>query len=303
MASSWLALLTVWIMWGSTYLAIRLAVHTIPPLLMAGARFLIAGCVLALVLWIAQRERLTPVRWSDLRSVITTAVLLLLISNGSLSWGEQHVGSGLAALLVAGVPIWMLLIDGLFSKKIAPVALAGMIVGSAGLAILVGMPSGHVPLVTSVVLILGSICWSFGSVLARRGHGHRTHPLFPALEMIVGGALLCIVAVLSGELRGFAFSHVSVSSLGGFVWLVVMGSMVGYTAYAYAVRTLPTSVSSTYAYVNPIVAVALGALILHEQVTPNMLIGGAIIIGAVVIILLANKRKEEVGEQQLGDAA
>ncbi|HEY9181328.1 MAG TPA: EamA family transporter [Candidatus Baltobacteraceae bacterium] len=292
---SWIALITVWFLWGSTYLGIRVAVQTIPPFLMAGSRYLIAGSLLALILWITQRERLTPVKWSDLRSVVITAVLLLVVSNGLLSWAEVHIQSSLAALIVSGVPIWMVLLDALlYTRKIQPIAMLGMAVGSIGMVLLVGIPSGHVPIVTAVILIGGSLCWAFGSVLARRRHGHRTHPLFPALEMIVAGVLSWVVGIAAGELHGFHLSAVTLPSIGGFLWLIVMGSMVGYTAFAYMIRTLPTHVSSTYAYVNPVVAVVLGAAILHEPVTLNILAGGATIVTAVVIILLGTQtqRKE-----------
>jgi drug/metabolite transporter (DMT)-like permease len=129
-------------------------------------------------------------------------------------------------------------------------------------------------------------------VLARRGHSDRTHPLFPALEMIAGGLMLSVAGAAFGELRALHFASISGASIAGYVWLVIMGSMVAYTAYGYAVRTLPTSVVSTYAYVNPIVAVVLGAVILQERITQNILIGGATIVIAVVIILMSNKRKE-----------
>lgn len=292
---SWIALVTVWFVWGSTYLGIRLAVQTIPPFLMAGTRYLIAGCVLALIFWITQRDRLEPVRWSDLKSVVVTAVLLLVVSNGLLSWAEVHMQSSLAALIVSGVPIWMVLIDALlYTKKIQGPALVGMGVGSIGMVLLVGIPSGHVPIVTALILIGGSLSWALGSVLARRQHGHRTHPLFPALEMIVAGVLSWVVGIVTGELHGFSLAAVSGSSIGGFLWLVIMGSMVGYTAFGYAIRTLPTHTASTYAYVNPVVAVVLGAMILREPITLNILAGGATIVTAVVIILVGTQteRKE-----------
>lgn len=292
---SWIALVTVWFVWGSTYLGIRLAVQTIPPFLMAGTRYLIAGCVLALIFWITQRDRLEPVRWSDLKSVVVTAVLLLVVSNGLLSWAEVHMQSSLAALIVSGVPIWMVLIDALlYTKKIQGAALVGMGVGSIGMVLLVGIPSGHVPIVTALILIGGSLSWALGSVLARRQHGHRTHPLFPALEMIVAGVLSWVVGIVTGELHNFSLAAVSASSIGGFLWLVIMGSMVGYTAFGYAIRTLPTHTASTYAYVNPVVAVVLGAMILREPITLNILAGGATIVTAVVIILVGTQteRKE-----------
>jgi drug/metabolite transporter (DMT)-like permease len=160
------------------------------------------------------------------------------------------------------------------------------------MAALVGMPSAHVPLIPALAVIAGSMSWALGSVLARRMHADNTNPLVPALEMIAGGALLCVAGAASGEFHALHLGSITASSAAGYVWLVLMGSMVAYTAYGYAVRTLPTNVVSTYAYVNPIVAVTLGAIILHEAITLNVLLGGATIVIAVVLILYANKRKE-----------
>jgi drug/metabolite transporter (DMT)-like permease len=300
-ALPWISLVTVWILWGSTFLGIRVAVQSIPPLLMAGSRYLCAGVLMALILWALQRERLQPVRWSDMKSVLITAVLLLVAGNGSLSWAELQLHSGLAALIVAGVPIWMLLINAVFSGSLQRSAAIGILIGTIGMIVLVGMPSAHVPIVPALAVIGGSMAWALGSVLARRQHSDRTHPLFPALEMIVGGALLCVIAAIAGEFRGFHPASISAASGAGYIWLVVMGSMVAYTAYGYAVRTLPTNVVSTYAYVNPIVAVMLGALILAEPLSLNIIAGGATIITAVVIILIGNRRKEKIRE--LDDAA
>jgi drug/metabolite transporter (DMT)-like permease len=289
---SWISLITVWILWGSTFLGIRVAVQTIPPLLMAGSRYLLAGTLVAVILWFTQRKRLAPISLSDLKWVLLTSVLLLVIGNGTLSWGELQLQSGTAALIVAGVPIWMLLIDALLTRGIQASAVIGIAVGTAGMVALVGLPSAHVPLGAALAVMGGSAAWALGSVLARRQHSDRTHPLFPALEMIAGGFVLCLAGAAFGETRALNVANVSAASIAGYVWLVIMGSMVAYTAYGYAVRTLPTNVVSTYAYVNPIVAVVLGAVILHERITPNILIGGATIVVAVVLILFANTRKE-----------
>jgi drug/metabolite transporter (DMT)-like permease len=282
----------VWLLWGSTFLGIRLAVQSIPPLLMAGSRYLLAGLLMSGVLWVVQRERLVPIRASDLKHVVLTAVLLLVIGNGTLSWGEVQLQSGTAALIVAGVPIWMLLIDALLTRKIQTLAVLGICVGTAGMIALVGMPSAHVPVIPALAVIGGSMAWALGSVLARRMHSDNTNPLVPALEMIAGGLLLCVGGAVTGEAHTFNLASITAPSAAGYVWLVIMGSMVAYTAYGYAVRTLPTNVVSTYAYVNPIVAVTLGAIILHEAITLNVLLGGATIVIAVMLILFANRREE-----------
>lgn len=283
---SWLALLTVWFVWGSTFLGIRLAVGSIPPFVMAGSRYLVAGVLLGAILLCAGgrvRERLSR---DDLRGIVVSAVLLLVAGNGLLSLGEVHLDSGIAALIVASVPIWMLVIDAIYERRIRAFAIAGVAIGTAGIAALVGAPSAHVPLPYALGIVAGSFAWALGSVIARRNPPARPHPLRSSLEMTIAGALLCTIGLLSGERVPL---HAAPSALAGWAWLVVMGSMVAYSAYGYAVRTLPTNVVATYAYVNPIVAVTLGALLLHEPLTLNVAIGGGAIVLAVIAIMLGNR--------------
>ncbi len=278
--------MTVWFVWGSTFLGIRVSVSSIPPFLMAGTRYLIAGAILASVLWLAQGRRREAVRWSDFKSIALSAVLLLVIGNGLLSYGEVHLQSGTAALIVATVPLWMLIIDALLTRTFRPAAIAGIVVGTAGVIALVGGPSAHVSVVDAAAVLVGSLSWAIGSVIVRQHSSQRTNPLFPALEMVIAGALLSLVALATGEVSSFHFSQVSHASISGYVYLVLVGSMVGYTAYGYAVRSLPTTIVATYAYVNPIVAVLLGALLLHEPLSLNVLLGGGAIIVSVVLTMV-----------------
>ena len=285
---AWLSLITVWIVWGSTYLGIRFAVQTIPPFLMAGVRYTIAGLLLcgALLLW--KRSLLAEITLSQWKSLAVTAVLLLVCGNGLLCFAEQRIASGVAALIVATVPIWMLAIDSALERRLPSTsAMAGMAVGTLGIAALVGLRFGSIPLVPALLVLLSALCWAAGSVYARRNANGHGNPLVTALEMVLGGVMLTIVASFSGETSHFHLSAISRESFLGFLWLVGPGAIVGYTAYGFAVRALPTQVTSTYAYVNPVVAVILGTLIAAEPLTANVIVGGVAVVVSVVTILLS----------------
>ena len=285
-ALPWVALITVWFLWGSTYLGIRVAVETIPPFLMAGVRYIIAGSILtgAMLLW--KRDLFSQLRAPQWRSLTMTAFLLLGIGNGLLCYSEQTVQSGVAAIVVATVPIWMVIIAAIASRTgITLGAAIGLVLGTIGIIALAGTPGGGVPLVPTLLMLFGSFSWALGSVYARRHAELRTNPIIPALEMFVGGVILTIMGLVTGEAAHFNLHAVTSASIGGFLWLVGPGALIGYTAYNYAVRKLPTHIVATYGYVNPIVAVALGAWLLREPVTLNVILGGAAIVCAVVAIL------------------
>jgi drug/metabolite transporter (DMT)-like permease len=285
-ALPWVALITVWILWGSTYLGIRVAVETIPPFLMAGVRYLIAGSLLtgAMLLW--KRDLLSQLRAPQWLSLAMTAFLLLGIGNGLLCYSEMTVHSGVAAIVVATVPIWMVVIAAVLSRSgITLGAGIGLALGTIGIATLAGVPGGGVPLVPTLLMLFGSFSWALGSVYARRHAELRANPIIPALEMFVGGIILVVMGLVTGEAAHLDLHAVTAASIGGFLWLVGPGALVGYTAYNYAVRKLPTHIVATYGYVNPVVAVSLGAWLLHEPLTLNVILGGAAIVLAVVAIL------------------
>lgn len=295
-ALPWVALLAVWFLWGSTYLGIRVAVETIPPFLMAGVRYLIAGGVLAAVLSLWHRQAWRELRRAQWRSLTVTALLLLVGGNGVLCLAELQLPSGVAALVVATTPIWMVVVSAALARtRVTAAAWIGLALGTAGILALTMLRPGSgasisgLPLVPTLLVLGASFSWALGSVLARRDAAIRANPLIPALEMLVGGAMQLLVGIVLGEARGFDFAHVSSASLYGFWWLVGPGAIVGYSAYMYAVRTLPTNIVATYAYVNPIVAVALAAWLLHEPVTLNVIAGGALIVFAVVAIVRSGK--------------
>ena len=287
---SWISLLTVWFVWGSTFLGIRVAVQSIPPFLMAGTRYTVAGALLAAIVWVLQRGRRQAITVAELTGVLVTAFLLLVCGNGLLCVSEVRLESGTAALIVATTPVWMILIDAVLSRRLRTTALAGILLGTAGVFALVGVPSAHAPLSAAILVLIGSFAWAVGSVYARQRSSQHLNPMLPALEMLAGGIMLSIVGVGRGEMHALHIAQLPAAAIGGWLWLVVAGAMIAYSAYAYAVRTLPTNIVATYAYVNPIVAVILGAVILKEALTWNVLAGGAAIVLSVIAIMLGNRK-------------
>jgi drug/metabolite transporter (DMT)-like permease len=300
----WIALTTVYVVWGSTYLAIRVAVRTIPPFLMAGVRFLIAGGVL--YVWSIRRgdaaaDPIGPRQW---RAAALIGGLLLLGGNGGVVWAERRVASGVAALIIALVPIWMaLMVSARGQERMRFRAIAGLIVGLAGTVLLVRSSEtsgGTVSTAGVAVLVFSSISWALGSVLSLTAGLPRRPMVATAMEMICGGALLSLAGLFSGEVARVHLSRISGSSLAGFLYLVVFGSWAAFSAYVWLLQNAPPSLVSTYAYVNPVVAVFLGWLILHEHVTGLTVLSAALIVGAVALIVLAQGPKGRVGTASPG---
>jgi drug/metabolite transporter (DMT)-like permease len=290
-ALPWIALIVVYFVWGSTYLGIRVAVATIPPYLMTGCRWVVAGCLLFAIQWLTRKRTRELPRRAEVGRAALTAVLLIVGGNGLLCVAEQHVESGTAALIIAGTPIWMVSIDSIFGRK-APTGsvIAGLLVGTAGTIVLVGNLSRGGDALFAFLILLASLSWALGSVYAR-GKPHRTFTA--SLEMLVGGAVSIAVGLAAGEWSHLKIAAISPASLWGMLWLITAGAMLGYSAYAYAVRTLPTATVATYAYVNPVVAVVLGTLILRERISGMLLAGGAAIVLSVVLILAGSRRTSE----------
>jgi drug/metabolite transporter (DMT)-like permease len=283
-----LAFAAVYIIWGSTYLAIRYAVETIPPFFMAGCRFVIAGA--ALYLWSRAGGAARPSR-RDWAGAALIGALLLLTGNGGLCWAEQRVPSGLAALLLASIPIWMVLLDSLRSggTRLGLQVIGGMAMGVAGLALLVGPAhlwgSSRVNLAGAAVLMLASFSWSLGSILSHKVKLPPSSLLAAAMEMLAGGALLLLLGVLSGEGLQLHLSGVALRSLLGLVYLILAGSLLGFTAYLWLLRSVPTARVSTYAFVNPAVAVFLGWALGSEPLTGRELLASVTIIAGVAILI------------------
>jgi len=291
---AWVSLLIVWVVWGSTYLAIRVAVETMPPLLMAAVRNLVAGAIMFPAAMGARRRAIRAGqdlrRWPSRAEWIgcATVGVLLLVANGAVGIGERTVPSGLAALLVATVPLWLLGLDAVLNHaRLGLAPMAGLALGLAGVGLLSGLGGGSGRVSTAgVVIILGAAAmWALGTIMARRV----TIPSSPALasgtELLCGGVALLVLAAAGGELGSLHLAEVSWRSWLALGYLIVAGSIVAFSAYGIAVRALPTATVATYAYVNPVIAVLLGTLILNERLTPAMFAGGALIVGAVVLVV------------------
>jgi drug/metabolite transporter (DMT)-like permease len=281
------AFAAIYILWGSTYLAILFAIETLPPFWMAASRFLLAGSLL--YAWARWRGAPPPTRlhW---RGAAVVGALLLLGGNGGVVWAEQRVPSGLAALLVATVPLWMVMLDGVGSGWRRPPlqVLAGIAIGLGGVALLVGPGTlvggqGADP-VGAAVLVLASLSWAAGSLYARRAPLPSSPLLGTAMEMIGGGLCLVVAGLVAGEHRRLDLAAASPKSLLAVAYLVVFGSLIGFTAYVYLLRHSRPALVATYAYVNPVVAVLLGWAFAGEPLSARTLLAGGIIVGAVVLI-------------------
>ena len=280
------ALAIVYLVWGSTYLAIAYAVQTLPPLFAAGARFLVAGGLLGL--WIAARDaRALRVTRGQLLAAGIVGVLLLAGGNGLLSVSEQTVPSGLAALIVATIPLWIVVIRAVTGEHVRSDLLVGVGVGLLGVAVLVlpGGLSGEIDRLGSFLLIAASFSWALGTFLSPRVGLPRSPLVSTALQMLVAGVVLLVVATLRGELGDVHPDRVATESIVGLAYLVVFGSIIAFSAYTWLLQHASVSLVSTYAFVNPVVAVGLGTLIRHEPLTPTTLAGAALIVAAVAWIV------------------
>ena len=287
------AFAAVYVIWGSTYLAIRFAIETLPPFMMAGARFLCAGGLLYAYARLHGAPRPAGRHW---RTALIVGGLLLLAGNGGVVWAEQRVPSGLAALLVAVVPAWMVLLDWARPGGVRPgrrVAL-GVALGLAGLVLLVGpgqiAGSGRVDLLGAGVLMLGSLCWAIGSVYSRHAPVPDSPLLFTGMEMLAGGVLLTLAGGAVGNWTHFSPGVVSLRSLLAAGYLVIFGSLIGFTCYVWLLRTVPVHRAATYAYVNPVVAVFLGWALAGEPLTLRTLLAAAVSVTAVVLITTYQQR-------------
>ncbi len=292
---AWLALSLVYVVWGSTYLAIRVVVRTMPPLLASGVRWTIAGIIMLAIGWRGlQGARPTRRQWRD-AAIIGTA--LLLGGNGLVSVAEQRVESGMAALLIATVPLFIALFElAVYRVRPRKTVVLGIVVGFIGTAILVRPQDGgvEVDLVGALVLVAASCIWAGGSLFARRAESP-AHPLVASgMQMVTGAAVIFAVASIGGEWGRVQLDDVSRSSVLALLYLILIGSLVGYTSYSWLIRNAKTSTVATYAYVNPLVAVILGALILDERVTTTTLVGGAVILGSVALIVASGAREAKL---------
>lgn len=299
----WGALATIYVVWGSTYLAIRVMVETMPPLLSASARYVVAGSVFWAILRIAggrERVRATP---RQLAGAALIGTLLCFGGNGLVTVAERDVPSGLAALIMGAMPLWVLLMRAGHGDRVPRATLAGVAVGFAGLAVLVlpGDRPGDAPLWAVLVVVAASVSWACGAFYSPRTALPRDALASTAWQMLFGGAGMLIVGLLAGEAGDVEPSAFSADSLIAFVYLISAGSLLAFTAFVWLLQNAPVSTVMTYAYVNPVVAVLLGWAILSEEITLTVVIGTAAIVLSVATVV---RRESSVGPGRVaGDRA
>jgi drug/metabolite transporter (DMT)-like permease len=288
------ALLAVYIIWGSTYLGIKYAVETIPPFLHAALRFTLSGAFLFVWRVLARDAMPTMKQW---RSAAIVGTLLLVGGNGFISLSETKIPSGVAALIVASMPIFMILVDFVFYRSHKPtlVQIVGLVIGFGGVFYLLNpwdtaKDITHFSVGYSLLALLASFLWSLGSVYSRQAPKPDSLLMYTGMQMLIGSFGLFVMSFLFGEYNGFHFANVSASSWWGFTYLVTVGSLVGFTSYAYLLKHASVSLISTYPYVNPIVAIILGNLMAGESLTSRILISAAIIISSIILINWQKKK-------------
>src|SRR5438874_11078049 len=294
-----IAFAALYLIWGSTYLGIRFAIETIPPFLMAGARFVAAGLIMYVIAW---SQGIGKSTWANWRTSLIIGACLLLGGNGGVTISEQYIDSGLAALVVAIVPIYIVLLGWTtgMAFRPTPIMWMGLAGGFVGVGILFGpglhlhSSGGRNPAIGISIMLVTSFIWSAGSLYSRATKHAASPFLTAAQQMICGGILLLLAGVVTGELPRFHPGSVSMLSLGSFVYLVIIGAVVGYTAYIWLLRHCEPAKVATYAYVNPIVAVLLGTLFAGETVTGRTLAAAALIIASIAVIITAQQLRARV---------
>ncbi len=286
-----LAFLSVYVLWGSSYLAIRIAIESMPAFLMVGTRLLVAGGLLCG--WALWRGAPRP-RGIEVGATAVTGLLMLCIGNGSVTWGEQFTASGRVALIVSMTPVWFVLIEWLRPGGVRPSVklLTGLAVGASGVVLLVGadaLHGVHAPgaLLAEVVVLCGSLSWALGSMYSRHAPLPESSALASGLQMLFAGLYLTIAGTVRGEIASFHAADVTTRSLVALVYLVAGPSLIGYTAYVWLLKVSTPVLVGTYGYVNPMIAVFLGWLVLGEAVTSRMFAAAAVIVVGVALITLA----------------
>jgi drug/metabolite transporter (DMT)-like permease len=303
----YLGLLVLYLVWGSTYLGIAVAIETIPPFTMAAARFLLAGLVLVAIVVLRRPADLRRPTLAEIRDSVIVGILLAAVGNGFVTLGEQTLPSGIAALLIALVPVWLAILGRLvLGDRLPRLVVAGIVIGFGGVAILAWPAAGSSASLEPVgllLVLLAPIGWSSGSLFAaRRARQPQPALLATGIQMIGGGVVLALMGVVTGEAGRVDVAAVSTESFVAFVYLTLIGSLVGYSTYAWLLSVAPVSLIATYAYVNPVVAVILGALVLQEPISAQTLVAGAIIVLAVALIITARGRLTRAGPPPATDA-
>lgn len=290
-------MISIYIVWGSSYLAMRIGVQTIPPFVMAGVRFIIAGGIL-LALRFLRGDRMPARRqW---RSAAIIGLFLLLGGNGMVMWAEQYVPSGIAALLVGTTPLWLVMLEALlYRRRPSWPVLAGVLIGLVGMVVLIG-PSqltglhGDVDLMGGAAVILGALSWAAGSLYSRGADLPDSPLMYNGMEMLSGGVALLLLATVTGEWARLDIAAISLNSWLGVGYLVIFGSLIGFSSYTWLLRNAPTMLVSTYAYVNPVVAVIVGNLVAQEALTPRVILAALIIVSGVILIMFKSGKKDKL---------
>ena len=296
----------VYVVWGSTYLAIRIGLDTLPPFLLGATRFLIAGG--ALYTWSRLRGAKKPSKteWKDAAII---GGLLLFIGNGAVSWAEQRVSSGMTSLMVATVPLWMVLCEAVRGVRPKPLAVVGVLLGLVGVALLV-LPSGGgsssasadagnaaaVDPVGAVVLAAASLSWTIGSLYSRGRSSPRRATIAIAMQMVMGGCLLMLLSTASGEISTLELEHVSLPSILALLYLIIFGSLIAFSTYMWLLRVATPTAVGTYAYVNPVVAVLLGVAVLSERVSHEAFLAMLVIVSGVAMVSLSSRPARKAGD-------
>lgn len=298
------AFATLYLVWGSSYLAIKYAVATMPPLAMAGVRFTIAGAIL----YAALRLRGAPVPTREQWRASAFIGVALMCSNAAVAWSERRIDSGIASLLVCMTPCWMVILDAMRLRAWPHAGVtAGLALGIVGIGTLVGpsdlMGGAHVDVWGATVVLAGTLMWALGSVYAQRAPRPASAFLSSGMQMLTGGATLVVVATVVGEWRGFTVAAVSSDSWLAFVYLIAIPSLAGFSAYIYILGHASPARASTYAYVNPVIAVALGAAFGGEPLSARVLTAAAIIVVAVALIVNYGSARRVAGRSATHSSA
>ena len=290
-----LAFLAVYLIWGSTYLAIRFVVETIPPFFMAGTRFIIAGSILYILTMVRDAQAPTSVHWRD---AFVVGGLLLLGGNGAVVWAEQWIPSGLTSLLIATTALWMVLLNSLRNRMKPSIgSIFGLLLGFAGVALLVGeienTDNNFMVIPAAAIVLLGAFLWACGSIYSRSAKTSSSQLQSPAMQMIAGGILLLSASLITGEWKLILLDKISLPSIFSWLYLIIFGSLVGFSSYIWLLKHANLSRVSTHAYVNPLVAVILGWTLVEEALTASNVLAAIIIILSVVVITTFPAEKEK----------
>lgn len=292
----WAGLLVLYFVWGSTYIGIAIAVESIPPFFMAAIRFGLAGALLFAWSWLrAGGVAIIPSR-REWRDSLIVGGLLLGGGMGMMAFGQQTIPAGIAAVLIAMLPLWIAVLGRLFlGERLPRLAVIGIVVGFAGVAVLVGPTltgdTGSLEPLGLAAIIVSPISWATGSLFAsHRARLPRLPLVASAAQMVTGAAILTAMGLATGEATRFDPTSIAGDSLAALAYLTVIGSLVGFSVYGWLLRNAPLPLVATYAYVNPVVAVILGAIVLRETIEPRTLVAGAVIVGAVALIVTARSR-------------